>query len=83
MAKTGSEDWFYCEGYRESMTLFRCIENQLSPFCLPGFPCHECQAALTIKPAPVPSRGLNLKVKYPADWFNMTPAVRRSYMKDA
>lgn len=41
---------FYCQGYRVQMTAWRCIENQLSDFCLPGFPCHTCPVALTIRP---------------------------------
>ena len=35
-----------CDGYQLTMTPWRCIGNQLSDFCLPGFPCHECQAGV-------------------------------------
>lgn len=35
-----------CDGYQLTMTPWRCIENQLSDFCLPGFPCHVCQAGV-------------------------------------
>jgi hypothetical protein len=28
------------------MTPWRCIENQLSPMCLPEFPCHDCETAV-------------------------------------
>jgi hypothetical protein len=45
-------DNFFCDGYRVEMTLWNCIENQLSIFCLPAHPCHTCPAALIIRPAP-------------------------------
>jgi len=44
------DGWFFCEGYRTEMSLWHCIENQLSVFCLPHFPCHTCRAAVTIRP---------------------------------
>ena len=73
-----SADRFLCKGYRVEMGAFNCIENQLSDLCLPGFPCHECGAALTIKAVlrdPSPPR----RVKHPRGWADMTPAVRRSF----
>jgi len=73
-----SADRFLCKGYLVEMDAFGCIENQLSDFCLPGFPCHECGAALTIRPAQraaSPAR----RVKRPRGWADMTPAVRRSF----
>jgi len=75
----GCEDWFFCDGYQTEMKLWHCLENQLSDYCLPGFPCHECPAALTIKPAP---RRRALRVTYPPEFANMTPAVRRSILAD-
>ena len=71
---------FLCKGYLTEMSSFNCIENQLSDYCLPGFPCHECEAALTIRPAPRQQPAL--KVRYPKGWADMTPAVRKSYMKE-
>lgn len=32
-----------CQGYHAVLTPWRCIENQLSPMCLPGWPWHECE----------------------------------------
>ena len=43
-----------CDGYGLSLTPWRCIENQLSDFCLPGFPCHECEAGVSIIPPSPP-----------------------------
>lgn len=71
------EEWFMCTGYRVNISFWNCIENQLSDFCFPEFPCHTCEAALTI--ALPPRQQAPLKVRYPKDWKNMTPAVRRSY----
>jgi len=34
-----------CKGYRTRLTPWECIENQLSIFCLPGWPCHTCPEA--------------------------------------
>ncbi|MFA5381802.1 MAG: hypothetical protein WC356_01460 [Candidatus Micrarchaeia archaeon] len=76
-----SADRFLCKGYGVEMSFFHCLENQLSDFCLPDFPCHTCEAPLTINPAP--RRQPAMKIRYPKDWANMTPAVRRSYQKGA
>ena len=73
-----SGDRFLCKGYRVEMPPLNCIENQVSDFCLPGFPCHDCEAALTIKPAPAPESPTR-RIKRPKGWADMTPAVRRSY----
>jgi len=32
-----------CQGYGATLTPWSCIENQLSLYCLPGWPCHECE----------------------------------------
>ena len=74
------DDKFFCTGYLVELTPFNCIENQLSEFCLPGFPCHGCEAALTIRSTP--RRQPALKVRYPKGWADMTPAVRKSYMNE-
>jgi hypothetical protein len=47
-----------CRGYGVTLTPWWCIENQLSDFCLPGFPCHDCEAGVTIiPPAPPLEKG--------------------------
>jgi len=43
-----------CSGYGLTLTPWWCIENQLSDYCLPGFPCHECEAGVTIIPPSPP-----------------------------
>ena len=37
-----------CAGYGVSLTLWQCLENQLSPYCLPGWPCETCEEAVGI-----------------------------------
>jgi len=51
-----------CRGYGVTLTPWWCIENQLSDFCLPGFPCHTCEAGVTIIPA-APQKDHRLQVK--------------------
>ena len=47
-----------CDGYKLTLTPWRCIENQLSDYCLPGFPCHECEAGVSIiPPSPLKTGG--------------------------
>lgn len=46
-----------CKGYGVEMTPWRCIENQLSPMCLPDFPCHNCETPVGVGlAAKTPSR---------------------------
>ena len=55
-----------CHGYGITLTPWGCIENQLSDFCLPGFPCHDCETGVTIRTAgrmPVPLEKANRKLK--------------------
>jgi len=40
-----------CLGYRLTLTPWWCILNQLSDFCLPGFPCETCEAGVGIRAA--------------------------------
>ena len=68
-----------CRPYGVTMTPWRCVENQLSEYCLPGWPCHECDQAVTIIPKikPKPMK----KPRLPAWLKNATAAVRRDYLK--
>lgn len=68
------DDGFFCNGYGVEMSLWNCVENQLSDFCLPCFPCHECPAAITLRIAP--QKRLKLTIDY--DRMGMTPAVARA-----
>ena len=48
-----------CRGYHRDLTPWACLENQLSPMCLPGWPCHECRQGVRIavnrrKPKTIP-----------------------------
>jgi len=73
-----------CRGYSSTLTPWRCIENQLSDFCLPGWPCHDCGRAvglalpLETKPSARPFK----KLRLPAWWPQATPAVKRSYLQE-
>ncbi len=43
------EDTFPCRGYGvPEMTPERCLANQLSPFCLPGWPCETCEEGVGV-----------------------------------
>ena len=47
--------WLDCPGYEVlGMSLWRCLVNQLSDYCLPSWPCHSCQFGVGIEIAPVP-----------------------------
>ena len=46
-----------CRGYGVTLTPWWCIENQLSDYCLPGFPCHTCEAGVTIIPPAIRTAG--------------------------
>lgn len=35
-----------CEGYRLTMKPWRCIENQLSDYCMEGWPCLDCETGV-------------------------------------
>ncbi|MHB9074641.1 MAG: hypothetical protein ACYC6G_14080 [Desulfobaccales bacterium] len=37
-----------CRGYKIRITPWACIENQLSTMCLPGWPCEECEEAVSV-----------------------------------
>lgn len=106
-----------CAPYGREMTPWQCLENQLSLYCLPGWPCETCEGAVTIQIPPdpplekggekegkvgQPSRdpavmvssfsdpggapALNIpKTKpkrLPAWWWDATPAVRKSWLRE-
>ncbi len=86
-----------CQGYGATLTPWWCIENQLSIYCLPDFPCHDCQAAVGIRVAgedscPTKDTGRGACAikegaaarprRLPKDWDMMTPAVRKSWLRD-
>jgi hypothetical protein len=50
-----------CRGYGVLLTPWNCLENQLSLFCLPGFPCHDCEVGVGLGPAGVELRRHRLK----------------------
>lgn len=37
-----------CAGYRMRMSPWRCLQNQLSDYCLPGWPCWTCDTMVTL-----------------------------------
>jgi len=38
----------FCDGYRTELKPQDCIDNQLSIFCLPDFPCYSCNQAVVL-----------------------------------
>ncbi|TSA13564.1 MAG: hypothetical protein D4R73_00630 [Deltaproteobacteria bacterium] len=54
-----------CTGYGRQMTPWQCLENQLSLYCLPGWPCETCEGAVTIQipPSPPLSKGGEIEAK--------------------
>lgn len=87
-----------CRGYTLTLTPWGCILNQLSDYCLPGFPCETCQSGVTIQIPPSPplgkggeevyrleagaTRGERKPVKLPAWLKNASRAVRRDYLRE-
>lgn len=106
-----------CAGYGVRLTPWQCLENQLSLYCLPGWPCETCEGAVTIQIPPNPplAKGEEIEAKVarpdrdfalqeasanpqsgtpalniskkkpkrlPAWWWDATPAVRKSWLRD-
>jgi hypothetical protein len=75
-----------CSGYRLTLTPWWCIENQLSDYCLPGFPCETCEAGVTIRTTgwkPVPLKKPKPQPKRrPAWWKNASKAVQRDWLRE-
>lgn len=71
---------FECRGYRLTMKPQRCIENQLSDYCLPGFPCHDCEAGVTIQipPSPPLEKGGEIGAKVGRSHLQETPGPARN-----
>ena len=40
-----------CRAYQTELSPWGCLENQLSPMCLPGWPCETCEEGVTIAPS--------------------------------
>lgn len=38
-----------CREYGVRLSPWHCIENQLSLYCLPGWPCETCELAVSIR----------------------------------
>jgi hypothetical protein len=70
-----------CRGYGVVLTPWRCIENQLSLFCLPGWPCECCEKAVTIQiPARPPSlKGEGAKMAQVGDGLHNPPRAGSSF----
>lgn len=74
-----------CAGYKVSLTPWHCLENQLSLYCLPGFPCETCEAAGTIQIPPFKA-GEDARptkpTRRPSWWKNASKAVQRDWLRD-
>ncbi len=67
----------YCNGYGLIITPWWCLENQLSPMCLPGFPCHDCPQAVAIA-----LNNQQPRIKLPAWLRNASKAVQRDWLRE-
>lgn len=80
---------FYCQAYGVTLSPWRCIENQLSLYCLPGWPCETCESAIVLR---IASRDASAareaqsarskKHKLPAWLKNASRAVIRDYWRE-
>jgi hypothetical protein len=55
-----------CTGYGVRLSPWQCLWNQLSVFCLPGFPCETCEKAVSIRTAggaPAPLEGEEIEAE--------------------
>jgi len=71
-----------CRGYGVTLTPWACLENQLSPMCLPGWPCESCETAVGVAVTPPLNEGKVMRAisRKPSsyDRKSMSRAVARS-----
>jgi hypothetical protein len=75
-----------CRGYGVSLSPWNCIENQVSLYCLPGWPCETCETAVCLGTAGGDAGATGdarpTRKKLPAWLKNASAAVRRDWLRE-